>query len=131
VINVIPKLTRLEHRVMDVIWDGNGPVSIREVQEAFPEKTRPAYSTVQTIVYRLEAKKAVRRVRKIVNAHVFEATISRTSQQRRLIAELLGLFRGRGQPIMEHLIEAGGLTLDDIRDGEQLLRRLEKKGKAR
>ena len=116
---------------MDVIWDVSGPISIREIQERFPDRSRPAYSTVQTIVYRLEAKKAVRRVRKIGNAHVFEATISRTSQQRRLISELLGLFRGQGQPIMAHLIEVGGLTLDDIREGEQLLRRLEKEGKGR
>ena len=124
-------LTRLEHRIMDVIWDVSGPISIREIQERFPDRSRPAYSTVQTIVYRLEAKKAVRRVRKIDNAHVFEATISRTSQQRRLISELLGLFRGQGQPIMAHLIEVGGLTLDDIREGEQLLRRLENEGKGR
>ena len=116
---------------MDVIWDVSGPISIREIQERLPERSRPAYSTVQTIVYRLEAKKAVRRVRKIGNAHVFEATISRTSQQRRLISELLGLFRGQGQPIMAHLIEVGGLTLDDIREGEQLLRRLENEGKGR
>ena len=127
----MPNLTRLEHRIMDVIWDVSRPISIREIQERFPERRRPAYSTVQTIVYRLEAKKAVRRVRKIGNAHVFEATISRTSQQRQLISELLGLFRGRAQPIMAHLIEVGGLTLDDIREGEQLLRRLEKEGKGR
>jgi len=126
----MPNLTRLEHRIMEVIWDATGPISIREIREVLPEKNCPAYSTVQTIVYRLEAKKAVRRVRKIGNAHVFEATVSRTSQQRRLISELLGLFRGRAQPIMAHLIEVGGLTLDDIREGEQLLRRLEKKGKA-
>ena len=127
----MPNLTRLEHRIMDVIWDVSGPISIRQIQERFPDRSRPAYSTVQTIVYRLEAKKAVRRVRKIGNAHVFEATISRTSQQRRLISELLSLFRGQGQPIVAHLIEVGGLTLDDIREGEQLLRRLEKERKGR
>ena len=127
----MPNLTRLEHRIMDVIWDVSGPISIREIQERLPERSRPAYSTVQTIVYRLEAKKAVRRVRKIGNAHVFEATISRTSQQRRLISELLSLFRGQGQPFVAHLIEVGGLTLDDIREGEQLLRRLEKERKGR
>src|SRR5215510_10683693 len=117
----MPRLTRLEHRIMDAIWDGSGPISIREIQETFPERDRPAYSTVQTIVYRLEAKKAVRRVRKIGNAHIFEPTISRHSAQRRVVSDLLRLFGGRGQPIVAHLIEAGGLTLDDIREAEHLL----------
>jgi predicted transcriptional regulator len=113
---------------MEVLWT-NGASSIREVQEAFPESDRPAYTTVQTMVYRLEAKKAVRRVKKIGNAHIFEAAISRKSAQRRLIDDLLSFFGGRTQPVMAHLIESGQLTLDDVREAEQTLRRLAKRDK--
>jgi len=119
----LPKLTRLEHRIMDALWD-RGPSSVREIQEAFPEKDRPAYTTVQTMVYRLEAKKAVKRVKKIGNAHVFEAAISRRAAQRRLIDELLGFFGGRIQPVVAHLIESGKLTLDDVDEARRTLRRL-------
>src|SRR5581483_3674830 len=104
-----------------VLWT-RGASSVREIQETFPEKKRPAYTTVQTMVYRLEAKKAVRRVRKISNAHIFEAAIARDATQRRLIDELLGLFGGRTQPVMAHLIESGKLTLDDIKEAEKTLR---------
>ena len=97
---------------------------MREFQEAFPERNRPAYTTVQTTVYRLEAKKAVRRVKKIGNAHVFEAIVSRTSAQRRLIDELLGFFDGRIQPVVAHLIDTGKLTLEDVKEAELTLRRL-------
>jgi predicted transcriptional regulator len=116
-------LSRLELRVMDVLWE-RGPASVREVQEAFPAAGRPAYTTVQTTMYRLEAKQAIRRVKKISNAHIFEAVVSRASAHRRLIDELLSVFGGRTQPVMAHLIETGKLTLDDLREAEKTLRRL-------
>ncbi len=122
----LPKLSRLELQIMEALWS-RGPISIREIQEAFPERDRPAYTTIQTTVYRLEAKKAVRRARKIGNAHIFEAVVSRSSAQRRLIDELLSVFGGRTQPVMAHLIETGRLTLDDIHEAEKTLRRLSKK----
>src|SRR5688500_7612061 len=115
---------------MEALWS-HGASSIREIQEAFPEQDRPAYTTVQTMVYRLETKKAVRRVKKIGNAHIFEAVVSRSAAQRRLIDELLSFFGGRSQPVVAHLIEAGKLTLEDVQEAEQLLRRLAKKDKAR
>jgi len=121
-----PRLTKLELQVMDALWT-RGTLSVREIQEAFGEKNRPAYTTVQTMVYRLEAKKAIRRVKKIGNAHIFEAAISRASAQRRLIDELLAFFGGRSQPVMAHLIETGKLTLEDIQQAEQTLRKLAKK----
>jgi BlaI family penicillinase repressor len=121
-----PRLSRLELQIMDALWT-SGPSSVREIQEAFPEKDRPAYTTVQTMVYRLEGKKAIRRVKKIGNAHIFEAAITRASAQRRLIDEFLSLFGGRSQPVMAHLIESGKLTLDDVKEAEQLLRKLERK----
>jgi BlaI family transcriptional regulator, penicillinase repressor len=118
-----PKLTKLELQIMEALWSG-GASSIREIQEVFPERDRPAYTTVQTTVYRLEAKGALRRVKKISNAHIFEAAISRSAAHRRLIDELLGLFGGRTQPVMAHLIESGKLTLEDVREAEKELRRL-------
>ena len=117
------RLTKLELRVMDALWT-HGPASVRQVQETFPASDRPAYTTVQTTMYRLEAKRAIRRVKKISNAHIFEAVVSRTSAHRRIIDDLLGLFGGRTQPVMAHLIESGKLTLDDLREAEQTLRRL-------
>ena len=120
-----PTLARLELRVLEALW-AQKKASIREIQESFP-KPRPAYTTIQTTVYRLEAKKAVRRVRKIGNAHIFEATVSRRSAERRLLDELLRLFGGRSQPVMAHLIETGKLTLDDVHEAEKTLRRLSKK----
>ena len=110
---------------MQTFWD-RGPVSIREVQEAFPEKDRPSYTTVQTTVYRLEGKKAVRRVKKVSNAHIFEAVLSRNTAQRRFVDELLALFGGRTQPVMAHLIESGKLTLEDVKEAEKALRKLSK-----
>jgi BlaI family penicillinase repressor len=121
-----PKLTKLELKIMETLWT-NGAASIREIQEAFPERDRPAYTTVQTTVYRLESKKAVRRVKKISNAHIFEAVVTRGAAQKRLIDELLGLFGGRTQPVMAHLIESGKLTLDDVKEAERTLRNLERK----
>jgi len=120
------KFTKLELQIMQALWD-RGTASIREVQEAFPEPDRPSYTTVQTTVYRLEGKKAVRRVKKISNAHIFEAVVSRKAAQRRLIDDLLGLFGGRTQPVMSHLIEAGKLTLDDVKEAEKELRNLSRK----
>ena len=122
----VPKLTKLEMQVMEALWS-NGPASVREIQESFPAKRRPAYTTVQTLVYRLEGKKAVRRVKKIGNAHIFEAAVSRAVAQHRLIDELLSVFGGRSQPVMARLIETGQLTLDDVKEAEHLLRELEKK----
>ena len=126
----LPRLTKLELQIMEALWTG-GALSVREIQEAFPERERPAYTTVQTMVYRLETKKAVRRVKKIGNAHIFEAVVSRAAAQRRLIDELLSFFGGRSQPVVAHLIEAGKLTLEDVQEAEQLLRTLPKKDKAR
>lgn len=124
----LPKLSKLELRIMDALWT-RGALSIREIQEAFPERGRPAYTTIQTTVYRLEGKQAVRRMKKIGNAHIFEAVVSRSSAQRRLIDELLGLFGGRTQPVMAHLIESGKLTLEDVQEAEKALRKLASKGK--
>jgi predicted transcriptional regulator len=116
------KLSKLELRIMDILWS-RGPLSIREVQEDFPAADRPAYTTVQTTMYRLETKKALRRIKKVGNAHVFEATITRTAAHRRLIDELLSLFGGRPQPVMAHLIETGKLTVADLREAEATLKR--------
>ncbi|HEY6987642.1 MAG TPA: BlaI/MecI/CopY family transcriptional regulator [Bryobacteraceae bacterium] len=124
----LPRLTKLEMQIMEALWS-RGASSIREIQEAFPERDRPAYTTVQTTVYRLEGKKAVRRAKKISNAHIFEAVVSRSAAQRRLIDDLLGLFGGRTQPVMAHLIESGKLTLDDVEEAEKTLRRMARKEK--
>lgn len=126
----LPRLTKLELMVMDAFWS-RGASSVREIQEAFPEKERPAYTTVQTMVYRLEAKKAIRRLKKIGNAHIFEAAISRNAAQRRLIDDLLSFFGGRSQPVVAHLVETGKLTLEDVQEAEQLIRKLSKKEKPR
>ena len=126
----LPKLTKLELQIMEALWT-RGEASIREIQENFPEKNRPAYTTIQTTVYRLEAKKAVRRVKKVGNFHVFEAAVSRNAAQRRLIDDLLALFGGRTQPVMAHLIESGKLTLEDVKEAESLLRNLERKDKSK
>ena len=121
-----PKLAKLELQIMEVLWT-RGQVSIREIQQAFPQKNRPAYTTIQTTVYRLEAKKAVSRVKKVGNFHIFAAAISRDAAERRLIDDLLALFGGRTQPVMSHLIESGKLTLEDVKEAAKTLRRLEKK----
>jgi BlaI family penicillinase repressor len=120
------KLTRLELQIMETLWT-RGEASIRELQEAFPEKGRPAYTTIQTTVYRLEAKGSVRRVRKVGNFHVFAAAVSRAAAHRRLVGDLLALFGGRTQPVMAHLIESGKLTLADVKEAEKALRALETK----
>ncbi len=125
-----PKLTNLELQIMEALWS-QGKASIREIQETFPEKGRPAYTTIQTTVYRLEAKNAVRRVKKVGNFHIFEATVSRNAAQRRLIDDLLTVFGGRTQPLMAHLIESGKLTLEEVREAEKALRKLARKEKAK
>jgi predicted transcriptional regulator len=122
-----PKLTKLELQIMEALWT-LGVCSIREIQQAFPEPGRPAYTTVQTTVYRMEGKKALRRVKKISNAHMFDAVVSREAAQSRLIDDLLGLFGGRTQPVMAHFIESGKLTLDDVEQARKALRKLAKKG---
>ena len=124
----LPKLSKLELQIMEALWSG-GPLAIREIQETFPPKGRPAYTTVQTMVYRLEVKKALRRMRKIGNAHIFEPLISRDAAQRRLVDDFLGMFGGRMQPVMAQLIEAGNLTSKDVADAEKLLRDLSKRKK--
>ena len=121
-----PKLTKLELQIMEALWT-QGQASIRDIQETFPEKHRPAYTTIQTTVYRLEAKKAVRRVKKVGNFHIFEAAISRTAAQRKLVDDLLALFGGRTQPVMSQLIESGRLTLEDVKEAEKILRKLARK----
>jgi predicted transcriptional regulator len=119
----LPKLTKLELQIMEALWT-HGPCSVREIQEAFPAKKRPAYTTVQTTVYRLEVKKVLHRTRKIATALIFEASVSRDAAQRRLVDELLSLFGGRSRPIMAHLIDSGTLTLEDVREAERTLLKL-------
>jgi BlaI family transcriptional regulator, penicillinase repressor len=121
----LPKLTRLELRIMETLWS-KGPSSIRELLEAFPKPQRLAYTTVQTVVYRLEAKKAVRRGSKFGNAHVFEALVSRASAQHRMIDDLVALFGGRRLPIVTHLIESGKLTAEELREARAALRKARK-----
>ena len=119
----------IRERIMSGALVAGQRVTQREIQETFPEKNRPMYSTVQTVVYRLEVKKAVKRVKKIGNAHIFEAVISRDAARGRLIEDLLSLFGGKAQPVMTHLVESGKLTLDDVQEAEKTLRRLARKDK--
>jgi predicted transcriptional regulator len=114
-----PRLTKLELQIMEALWN-NGASSVREIHESFPDKNRPAYTTIQTTIYRMEGKKAVRCVKRIGNANIFEAAVSRDAAQNRLIDDLLGLFGGR--PVMARLVQSGQLTIDDIKEAEQLLR---------
>ena len=121
-----PKVTRFELELLEQLWK-LGSASVREVQESLPEKDRPAYTTVQTMIYRLEEKKVVRRVKKIGNAHIFEPLVTRKAVYRRLIDDLLELFGGSPTPVMSHLLESGKLSLEDIRAAEKTLERMEKK----
>jgi BlaI family penicillinase repressor len=114
-----PRLTKLELRILELLWD-RGNASIREIQEAFPEP-RPAYTTIQTTVYRMETKNAVRRVRKISNAHIFEPVVARDAARRRMLDEILSFFGGRAAPMMAQLVEAGKLTREDIRELEKAI----------
>jgi predicted transcriptional regulator len=117
------KLSKLELQIMETLWT-RGEASIREMQEAFDEKKRPGYTTVQTMVYRLEAKSVVRRVRKVGNFHMFAATVTRDAAQRRLVDDLLAMFGGQSRPVVAHLIEAGKLTLEDVEFAERTLKGL-------
>src|SRR5215472_16191226 len=125
-----PKLTKLELQIMEALWTA-GASSIREIQESFPQKGRPAYTTIQTTVYRMEAKGIVRRVRKVGNFHLFAAAITRDAAQSRLIDDLVALFGGRSQPVMARLIESGKLSLADVKEAEKALRQLSSKEKSR
>ncbi len=125
------KLTKLEFQILEAFWE-KGACSVREIQETFPEPHRPAYTTIQTVVYRLERKKALRCVKRISNANIFEAAITRHDAQRKIIDELLSLFgRGRAGMVMAHLVESGELTLDDVKQAEAALRNASRKGKAK
>ena len=124
----LPKLTNFELHIMEVLWT-RGPSAIREIQEAFPKRNRPAYTTIQTTVYRLEAKKTLRRVRKISHAHIFEALISRDAAQNRLIDELFDLLGDKLQPVMARLVESRKLTLEDVREAEMALLALQEEDK--
>ncbi len=128
-----PKLSKLEFQIMEALW-GKGEasaseLSIREILDALPARRRPAYTTIQTTVYRMEAKGVVKRVRKVGNFHLFAAAISRDAAQRRLIDELLALFGGRPQPVMAHLVETGKLSMEDVKEAEKLLRKFSEKEK--
>lgn len=125
-----PKLTKLEMQVLEALWQ-KGACSVREIQETFRELHRPAYTTVQTVVYRLERKKVLRCVKRISNANIFEAAISREDAQRRFVDELLGVFGGRAKLLMAHLVESGELTLEDVKEAEKALLRSSRKEKPR
>jgi BlaI family penicillinase repressor len=123
-----PRLTKLELQVLEAFWQ-KGLCSVREVQETFPEPDRPAYTTVQTVVYRLERKEVLRCVKCIGKANVFEAVISRKDAQGRLINELLAVLGGRAKLVMAHLVETGELTIDDINEAQKTLRNTARKDK--
>ncbi len=125
-----PRLSRLELQIMEALWT-KGPSCVRDIQESFPEQNRPAYTTIQTMVGRMEVKGIVRRVRKISNAHIYDAAVSREAARGRLIDDLLSLFGGHTQPVMAHLIESGKLTLTDVRDAEKALRAMARKEKGK
>ena len=124
-----PKLSKLELQIMEKLWD-RGESSIREIQEAFPEKGRPGYTTIQMTMSRMELKKIVRRVKKVGNFHVFEALVSRDAAQQRLVDELLALFSGRTQLVMTHLVRSGKLRLEDVKAAQRELKKLQEKEKA-
>jgi BlaI family penicillinase repressor len=125
-----PKLSRLELRIMEVLWD-KGDCSVREIQDGFPENTRPAYTTIQTTVYRMEAKKVVARAKKIGNSLIFTPLISKNAAQRRLIDDLISMFGGRIQPVVAHLVHSGKFTSDDVKEAQKLLEELAERGKSR
>ena len=121
-----PRLSKLELQIMERLWT-SGASSVREIQESFPERRRPAYTTIQTTVYRMEGKGVVRRTKKIGNAHVFEALVSRNAAERRLIDELLALVGGSGRTVVAHLVESGTVTDDDLRAAQRVLQRAARK----
>lgn len=117
------RLTKFEMQIMDTVWS-RGEASIREMQEAFPAKKRPGYTTVQKMVYRMEAKKVLRRARKIGNFHVFAPTVSRESVERKLVDDLLAIFGGNSRPVIAHLIGARKLTIEDVEFAETTLKQI-------
>jgi BlaI family penicillinase repressor len=119
----LPRFTKLELQVLEGLWS-HGKASIREIHESFPEP-RPAYTTVQTVVNRLAGKQAVRRVRKISNAHIYEPVVARQAARRGLLDEILSFFGGRALPMMAQLAEAGKLTMEDVRELEKTIKRLD------
>ena len=121
-----PKLSKLELQIMDTLWT-RGKASIREIQQAFAEKVRPSYGTIQTTTYRMEAKKIVRRTGKIGNFHIFEPLVARDAAQLRLIDELLTMFGGRSQLIVMHLVKSGNLRLEDVKEAEREIKKMERK----
>ena len=123
-----PTLAKLELRILEVLWSKNG-ASMREIQQAFPEP-RPAYTTITNTVYRMESKKAVRRVRKVGNADIFEPLIAREAARSSVLDEILSFFGGRPQPMVAQLIESGKLTLDDIRELEKAAAEVDRRRKA-
>jgi BlaI family transcriptional regulator, penicillinase repressor len=125
-----PTLSRIELRIMEALWT-HGACSVREIHEALPEKGRPAYTSVQTMVYRLERKRALRCVKRISNANIFEAAITRDEAHTRLIDDLLALFDGHAKPVMARLVQSGKLTLQDIREAEDAFKKISKKGRTR
>jgi BlaI family penicillinase repressor len=125
---VYPRLSKLELQIMERLWT-TGPSSVREIQASFPERKRPAYTTVQTTVYRLETKGVVRRTKKVANAHVFEALVTRDAAERRLIDDLLALFGGSGGTVVAHLVESGTVTDDDLRAARRVLQASKKEGR--
>ena len=126
----IPKLSKLELQIMEVLWE-RGPCCVRDIVETFPSRKRPAYTTIQTTIYRLEVKKAVHLAQKVGNVHVFAATIARNVAQRRLVDEFLGLFGGRTQPLMTHLIESGRFTEEDLKQAQKLFQEISRKEKGK
>ena len=126
----IPKLSKLEMQIMDALWT-KGECSVREIHDEFPEKGRPAYTTVQTMVNRLEAKGAVERAKKIGNSLIFRATLSRTAAHRRLVDEFFSFFDGRVQPVIAHLIQSGQMTGEDIKEAQKLLKEHTEKRESR
>jgi BlaI family penicillinase repressor len=121
-----PKLSRLELQIMEKLW-AQAPSSIREIQEAFPEKGRPGYTTIQMTIYRMEVKKIVRRTKKVGNFHVFEPLVTREAAQQRLVDDLVALFGGRTQLVMAHLVKSGKLRLEDVKEAERELKKLQAK----
>lgn len=121
------KLSKLEFQIMEALWS-RGELSIREIQESFPENRLPAYTTIQTMVYRMEAKGVVERVRKVGNFHIFAPAITRDEAQRGILNDLLAYFGGRSQPLMAHLIESGKLSLEDVHEAEKVLQKAARKG---
>src|SRR5580698_3351437 len=121
-----PKLSNLELQIMEKLWT-QGPSSIREIQDAFPERGRPSYTTIQMTIYRMEIKKVVRRLKKVANFHVFEPLVSRDSAQQRLVDDLVALFGGRTQLVMTHLVRSGKLKLEDVKEAQRELKKLQEK----